>query len=175
MNFCSNCGADDLRRSIPTGDNRMRIICGNCDTIHYSNPKIVTGCLPVWEDQVLLCKRAIEPCKGLWNIPAGYLENQETVEAGAKREVWEEAMAEVSINDVLTLYSIPHFNQVYVLFWGDLKDKQFGVGVESLDVRLFYENEIPWDDIAFTSSTFALKCYFDDRKKMYHQTHIGSV
>ncbi len=175
MNFCSNCGSSNLKKVIPAGDNRKRIVCDNCNRIHYSNPKIVTGCLPVWGDQVLLCKRAIEPCKGLWNIPAGYLENHETVEAGAKREVWEEALAKVEIKDVLTLYSIPHYNQVYVLFWGQLINKEFGIGVESLESELFYETEIPWQQIAFTSSTHALQCYFSDKKKMHHHTHIGSI
>ncbi|MEM9887000.1 MAG: NUDIX hydrolase [Bacteroidota bacterium] len=174
MNFCSNCGSDHLEYRIPKGDNRARQICGNCKMIHYTNPKIVTGCLPIWEDQVLLCKRAIEPCKGLWNVPAGYLENGETAEEGAMREVWEEAEAKVHILGVLAIYSLPHVNQIYIHFLGQLKSLDYGVGIESLETQLFSEEDIPWDTIAFTSSSFALKKYFKDRKNGSHQAHIGA-
>lgn len=173
MNFCSNCGSDQLNFIIPTGDNRPRHVCPQCDTIHYSNPKIITGCLPIWENQVLLCKRAIEPRKGYWNIPAGFMENGEAVEDGAKREVWEEAEANVNILGTLAIYSIPQINQVYVIFLGELQNLNFGIGEESLEVQLFTEEAIPWQDIAFYSSGFALKKYFEDRKKGIHQTHIG--
>jgi len=175
MNFCSNCGSKDLTELIPKGDNRPRIICQNCDRIHYFNPKVVVGCLPVWEDKVLLCKRAIPPCKGKWNVPAGYLENGETAEEGAMREVWEEAEAKVEILGVLAIYSLPSVSQVYIHFLGKLGTLQFGVGIESLDTQLFTEAEIPWEDIAFTSSTFALKQYFSDRKLGKRQAHISSL
>lgn len=174
MNFCSHCGSDQLERSIPKGDNHYRIVCRNCHTIHYSNPKVVAGCLAVWKDEVLLCRRAIEPRKGFWNVPAGYLENGETVEEGAEREMWEEAEAEVNIRGVLAVYSLPHVNQVYIHFLADLKDKKFGIGIESLETQLFKEEDIPWEDIAFTSSTFALKKYFHDRRSGLEQTHIGA-
>ena len=174
MNFCSNCGSNQLKNEMPVGDNRLRQVCSNCDTIHYSNPKIVVGCLPIWEDQVLLCKRAIEPCRGLWNVPAGYLENGETAEEGALREVWEEAEAKVDILGVLAVYSLAHVNQIYIHFLGKLKTLEFGVGVESLDTQLFTEATIPWKTLAFTSSSFALKKYFEDKKKGRHEAHIGA-
>jgi ADP-ribose pyrophosphatase YjhB (NUDIX family) len=176
MNFCSNCGSDKLVFDIPIGDNRQRHICQNCDTIHYSNPNIVAGCLPIWEDKVLLCRRSIQPRRGYWNIPAGYLENGETVEEGALREVWEEAEASVTIIGVHTIFSIPHINQIYIHFLGELQNLDYGVGEESLEVELFAEEEIPWDDMAFKSSEFALQRYFHDRKNGgLQQAHIGSM
>lgn len=173
MNFCSNCGFSQLKFEIPEGDNRARFVCKTCDTIHYTNPKIVTGCLPVWEDKVLLAKRAIYPRKGYWNVPAGYLENKESVEEGALREVWEETQAKVEIEGVLAIYSIPRISQVYVLFRGKMLEPTFGAGIESLEVQLFKEDEIPWHEIAFYSSKFALEKYFEDRKNGNYQTHVG--
>ncbi|MFK7936246.1 MAG: NUDIX hydrolase [Saprospiraceae bacterium] len=175
MNFCSNCGFSQLKFEIPEGDNRPRYVCQTCEVIHYTNPKIVAGCLPIWKDKVLLAKRAIEPRRGYWNIPAGYLENKESVEEGALREVWEEAEARVNIEGVLAIYSIPRISQVYVLFRGQLITPDFGVGIESLDVQLFSEAEIPWSDIAFYSSKFALKRFFADRKRGTFTTHVGKM
>ncbi len=176
MNYCSNCGSDQLDFRIPEGDNRPRYVCDHCHTIHYANPKIVAGCLPVWKERVLLCRRAIEPRLGYWNVPSGYLENGETVEEGALREVWEEALARVSIRHMLSLYSIPHINQVYVHFLADLEGPdRYGVGDESSEVQLFHESDIPWSEIAFTSSTFSLQCYFEDRKNGEFRTHLGKL
>ncbi|RMG84329.1 MAG: NUDIX domain-containing protein [Bacteroidetes bacterium] len=175
MNFCSHCGAGDLAFEVPEGDNRPRFICRQCGVIHYQNPRIIAGCLPVWEDKVLLCRRAIEPRKGFWNVPAGFLENGETVEAGACREVWEEACARVEIIGIHALYSIPRINQVYIHFLGTLVGGNFGVGEESLESRLFTEAGIPWDDIAFHSSEFALRRFFEDRQKGIRRVHIGSL
>ena len=175
MNFCSNCGTDRLTFSVPAGDNRPRWVCQQCHTIHYSNPKIVAGCLPIWEDKVLLCKRAIEPRLGYWNVPGGYLENGERVEDGASREVWEEALAKVVDLQIHTIYSIPHINQVYMHFLGRLEPLEFGVGEESEEVQLFTEEEIPWKEIAFTSSMFTLKRFFSDREAGRRQVHIGHL
>lgn len=175
MNFCSHCGFSQLRFTVPPGDNRARYVCQTCETVHYTNPKIVAGCLPVWEDKVLLAKRAIEPRRGYWNIPAGYLENKESAEAGALREVWEETQAKVTIEDVLAIYSIPRISQIYILFRGPMLTPDFGIGSESMEVKLFTEAEIPWRDIAFYSSKFALKHFFSDRKLGVHQTHIGKM
>lgn len=174
MNYCSHCGSNDLRQAIPQGDNRLRTVCGNCGTIHYSNPKIVAGCLAIWEDQILLCRRAIEPAYGLWNIPSGYLENGETVEAGAMRELIEEAEASVKLFGMHALYSIPRINQVYIHFIGQLVDGRFGVGVESLESRLFSAADIPWQEIAFSSSTFSLRHYLEDRERGDRRLHIGA-
>lgn len=173
MNFCSNCGSDQLKFRIPEGDNRPRYVCSNCKTIHYSNPNIVAGCLPIWEDQVLLCRRAIEPRKGFWNVPGGYMENGETVEEGAMREVWEEALAKVDLIRLHTVFSLPHINQVYMHFLGHLKDEKYGVGPESSEVQLFKEDEIPWGEIAFTSSVFTLKEYFKDVRSGKTAVHLG--
>jgi ADP-ribose pyrophosphatase YjhB (NUDIX family) len=140
--------------------------------IHYQNPNVVAGCLPIWQDKVLLCRRAIEPRKGFWNVPGGYLENGETVEDGAMREVWEEAIAKVSILSLHLVYSIPQLNQVYMHFLAELSEPIFDVGEESLEVKLFSESEIPWDEIAFSSSTKTLEYYFEDRKKGKFTTHL---
>ena len=174
MHFCSHCGSNRLERRIPDGDNRERIVCGNCRTIHYQNPKIVTGCLPVWEDRVLLCRRAIEPAYGLWNIPSGYLENGESVEEGARREVWEEAEARVHVEYLITLYNLHKVNQLYLQFVGRLEDGAFGVGAESLECRLFAEHEIPYATMAFTSSAYTLRAYFHDRRRSARSLYRGS-
>ena len=137
IKFCSACGSDRIERRIPDGDNLPRLVCAACGTIHYQNPKIVVGCLPEWEDQVLLCRRAIEPRHGLWTLPAGFLENGETVEAGAVRETLEEASARVVVGDLYTMISLPHISQVYMMFRAQLVDLDFGPGPESLEVRLF--------------------------------------
>lgn len=176
MNFCSHCGSDDIRLVVPDGDNRVRHVCGYCGSIHYSNPKIVTGCLPVWEDKVLLAKRSIGPRQGFWNVPGGYMENGETVEEGARREVREEVLAEVEVTGLHAIFSIPHINQVYMHFIGKLPAPDaFGSGEESLEVRLFSEAEIPWQEIAFTSSVYTLENYFADRKQGMPQLHIGQM
>ena len=174
MNYCSHCGSADLAFKTPTGDNRPRFMCAACQTIHYQNPKIVAGCLPIYGTKVLLCKRAIEPRRGYWNIPSGYLENGETLEAGAAREVYEEAVAKVTDQRLHTVYSIPHINQVYVHFLAELVDGAFAVGEESLECRLFEEEEIPWAEIAFSSSVYSLKRFFADRKAGVARTHVGT-
>ena len=170
MNFCSNCGHKISFGNIPN-DTIPRFHCENCQMIHYQNPNIVTGCLPIWEDKVLLCRRAIEPRKGFWNVPGGYLENGETVEEGAMREVWEEALAKVEITSLHLIYDIPQINQVYMHFLGNLIDGKFGIGEESTEVKLFDEAEIPWDDIAFSSSKQTLKLYFESRRTGNFKTH----
>ncbi len=175
MNFCSNCGSSNLVFDIPKGDTRSRDICRDCGKIHYSNPRIITGCLPLWGDKVLLCKRAIEPRGGYWNVPGGFLENGETAEAGATREVWEEALARVELIGVHAIFSLPKFNQVYIHFLGELKNGEFGVGEESSETRLFLKSEIPWPDIAFQSSTFTLRHFFEDREKGIRKVHLGSL
>ena len=162
MNYCSRCGRE-VERKIPPGDNRERFVCGHCGAIHYQNPRIVTGCLPLWEGQVLLCRRAIEPRRGLWTLPAGFLEVGETVEAGALRETWEEARARVELLGLYTLFSVPHISQVHMFFRGGLVDGEFAAGDESLEVRLFDEDAVPWDELAFPVVTRTLRHYFQDR------------
>ncbi|MCB0548458.1 MAG: NUDIX hydrolase [Phaeodactylibacter sp.] len=173
MNFCSHCGSARMEFRVPEGDNRPRYVCPDCDTIHYTNPKIVTGCLPVWENKVLLAQRAISPRLGYWNVPSGYMENGETVEQGAAREVWEETLARVRHLTLHAVFSIPHINQVYIHFLAELDTPDFGVGEESLAVRLFSEEEVPWGEIAFTSSVFTLKHFFSDRRQGRREVHMG--
>lgn len=173
MKYCSVCSAEVKLTEIEN-DSIKRHYCSNCETVHYTNPKLIVGVLPYHEDKVLLCRRAIEPRKGFWNIPAGFLENNEIAEEGGQREVWEEAEAKVDIDGTLAVYSIPPANHIYIHFYGQLKDGIFGCGVESTECQLFKEDEIPWKDMAFTSSTFALKKYFEDKKKGKIETHIGS-
>ncbi len=149
---------------IPHGDDRERHVCGDCGYIHYLNPKLVVGTVPVWEDQVLLCKRAIEPRYGFWTLPAGYMEEGESLEAGAVRETLEEANARVRIEQQYVTLSLPQISQVYMMFRATLLDRDFSAGSESLEVRLFREEEIPWDEIAFTTIRRTLQHYFADRK-----------
>lgn len=165
MNFCSHCGSPDLQKRTPEGDTHPRYVCGNCGMIHYQNPKVVTGCLPYWQDRVLLCRRAIEPAHGLWNVPSGYLENGESISDGARREVREEALAEVSIDYLITVYNIERINQVYLQFVGELAGGKYAIGPESLECALFTEDEIPWEEVAFTSSAFTIRNYFKDRRQ----------
>jgi ADP-ribose pyrophosphatase YjhB (NUDIX family) len=164
VKYCSHCGSDRLEWRIPDGDTLPRYVCANCATIHYQNPKIVVGCLPEWQDRVLLCKRAIEPRYGLWTLPAGFLENGETVTAGALRETLEEANARVELSDLYTMISLPQINQVYMMFRARLVDLGFGPGAESLEVRLFDEAEVPWETLAFRTIARTLRNYFLDRK-----------
>ena len=175
MNFCSHCGSNELEQSIPPGDNRLRTVCRVCQTVHYENPKIIAGCLPVWEGKLLLCRRAIEPRKGLWNVPAGFMERGESVEEGAIREVWEEAEAVVRNLKLHNIFTFKRFHHVYVQFVGELVDGKFGVGMESTETRLFTEAEIPWSDIAFESSLFALRNYIADRANGNNKVHIGYI
>ena len=163
MKFCSECGESVVHR-IPEGDNLPRYICEHCDIIHYQNPKLVVGCLPVWKDQVLLCKRAIEPSYGLWTLPAGFMENQESLEQAALRESDEEANANLEIESLYSLISLPHINQIYVLYRAKLLDLDFYAGPESLDVQLFNEEDIPWEQLAFKTIENTLKHFFVDRK-----------
>ena len=171
MKFCSNCGHKISFGEI-LNDERPRFHCTNCQTIHYQNPNVIAGCLPIWQDKVLLCRRAIEPRKGFWNVPGGFLENGETVEEGAMREVWEEAMAKVTIRSLHLIYSIAEFNQVYMHFLAELPEPVFDIGIESSEVKLFSESEIPWNEIAFSSSFKTLQYYFEDRKKGKFILHL---
>jgi len=175
MNFCSHCGAAALELKVPEGDTLPRYVCASCGTIHYQNPKVVVGCLPVWGEQVLLCKRAIEPRLGLWTLPAGFLENGETIFAGAARETEEEARARVEVGSLYTMISLPHINQIYVMFRSRLLDLGFGPGPESIEVRLFDEDEVPWSEIAFRTITRTLRNFFLDRKLGAFPTHVSAI
>lgn len=162
MNFCSHCGAK-TELAIPDGDDRQRHICSECDTIHYLNPKIITGCLPFYGDKVLLCKRAIEPRHGLWTLPAGFMENSESVEQGAARESWEEARIKVADLSLYQVFSLPQINQVYFFFLAAMAKPEFAPGPESLEVALYGLDEIPWEQLAFPVVETTLRHFIADR------------
>ena len=161
MKYCSQCGSK-LSYRIPENDDRARFICDTCQTIHYQNPNMVVGCIPVWEDRILMCRRSIEPRYGKWTIPAGFFEQGETVVDGAKRELYEEARASVEFLKPYALYNLPFISQVYLIFRGPLKDDKFLAGHESLEAKLFKKKEIPWDDLAFTVVKKVLSRYYKD-------------
>ena len=163
MNFCSHCG-QTVSLIVPEGDHRPRHVCASCGTIHYQNPKIVAGCVPEHEGRILLCRRAIEPRKGYWTVPAGFMENGETTQEAARRESVEEALADVEIGSLLAVVHVLHADQVHVMFRARLPRPVFGAGDESLEVRLCDEAEIPWEEIAFRSVDYALRRYLEDRR-----------
>ena len=162
MKYCNLCGSPVVLRQ-PEDDNRNRYVCTTCDEIHYENPKLIVGSLPVWQDKVLLCKRAIEPRHGLWTLPAGFMENGETTSEAAARETLEEANARIKINGLYTMFNLASINQVHLLFRAELLDLDFSPGIGSLEVRLFEEKDIPWDLLAFRPIKFTLQHYFADR------------
>lgn len=174
MKFCSHCGAP-VELKIPTGDTLPRHVCTGCGAIHYQNPKIVVGCIPEWEGNILLCRRAIEPRYGLWTLPAGFMELGETTQQAAARETLEEAQARVEIDALYTVFNLPHVNQVYLLFRARLLDPNFGPGYESLDVRLFEEARVPWGELAFRTIDATLRHYFADRSRGAFQLHVGTI
>lgn len=165
MKFCSEC-AHPVSLQIPPDDNRPRYVCSNCGIIHYQNPKMVIGSIPVWEQggetRVLLCKRAIEPRYGYWTLPAGFMENNETTTDAALRETLEEAGARIELHELFSLLNVPHVHQVHMFYRATLLDLEYKAGVESLDVKLFSETEIPWDEMAFPTVAQTLKFFFAD-------------
>ena len=174
MNYCSDCGAP-VSRKIPAGDTLPRFVCDRCAAIHYHNPKIVAGCIPEWDGRILLCRRAIEPRRGLWTFPAGFMEIGESVEAAAVRETKEEAQADVTITALHSMFSLPHIGQVYLVFRGQLQSPAYQAGPESLDVALLPLSAIPWDEIAFPVVHEALRRYVADAECGRFQVHVASL
>ncbi len=158
QNYCSKCGSK-LTVSQPDGDNKLRYICSDCDTVHYENPKMVVGCVVSHQGKILLCRRAIEPRANFWTVPGGFMELNETIVAAAMRETYEEALAEVEIDGMLAVIDVVHARQAHIFFHGSLKGDSYGVGEESTDTRLFAPADIPWNEIAFPSGIMALKHY----------------
>lgn len=174
MNYCSHCGAK-VNLRIPQGDSLPRYVCDHCHTVHYENPKLVVGAIPQWEDRILLCRRAIEPRHGFWTLPAGFMENCETTHQAAARETREEALAEVEIDALYTLFDVPHISQVHLFFRARLLRPDFGAGHESLEVRLFSEQDMPWDEIAFASVRRTLQLYFAERESGTFGFHVDDI
>jgi ADP-ribose pyrophosphatase YjhB (NUDIX family) len=174
MKYCCHCSAT-VEFIVPEGDSLPRYVCTQCNIIHYQNPKMVVGCIPEWEDKILLCRRAIEPRIGWWTLPAGFMENNETLAQAAARETLEEANARVEIGDLYTVYSLPHISQVYFLFRARLLDLDFKPGIESLDVKLMAEHEIPWEEMAFRVIHDPLKQYFKERRAGKFGFHMGVI
>ena len=172
MNFCNHCGAK-VSLKVPDGEHVPRHVCDACGAIHYLNPKIVVGCVPEHEDgRILMCLRAIKPRRGFWTVPGGFMEIGETLEQGAARETWEEALAKVDIGSLLAMVNVLHVHQVHVFFRARLIGDEFGVGEESLESTLYEERDIPWDQIAFPSTEFALRKFLDDRAKGSADVHV---
>lgn len=174
MKFCSQCGSP-VGLKVPTGDNRERFVCESCAHIHYQNPRIIAGYLPCYEDKILLCKRAIQPRYGYWTLPAGFLENHETVGDGALRESYEEARANIAPGELFAMFSLPHISQVYLFFRGQLRDLNFEPGDETLEVRLFSESDIPWQELAFPCINKAIEYYFEDLAKDSFGVHTEDL
>jgi ADP-ribose pyrophosphatase YjhB (NUDIX family) len=174
MNYCPTCGQPVVVK-IPEGDHLPRHVCTACGAIHYQNPRIIAGCIPEWQGKLLLCKRAIEPRRGYWTIPAGFMENGESVQAAAAREAMEEALARVEIGSLVAIVNVLRAHQVHIMFRARLLDLDFGVGPESLDVGLYDEREIPWPELAFPSVRFALERYLADRRQGVEGLHFKDV
>lgn len=174
MKFCSSCG-NSVTLQIPEGDDRERFVCGECQLIHYSNPRVIVGCVPHYQGRVLLCKRAIEPRKNYWTLPAGFMENGETTPQGAARETWEEARAKVSNLELYRIFDVPAINQVYMFYRCDLDRGEYGVGPESIETELYLEQDIPWDDIAFPVIYQTLKSFFPDVARDYFPVQVSSI
>ncbi len=175
IKHCRACGAP-AQYTVPADDNRERATCTACGTIHYENPLNVVGTVPAWGEQVLLCRRAIEPRYGLWTLPAGFMELGETVRDGALRETIEEAGAKVEMQELFTLLNVVRVGQVHFFYRARLLDTRFEPGPETLEARLFREDEVPWEQIAFRTVKETLRRWFDDRRAGqfgFHTSDIG--
>lgn len=172
--FCTYCGQPTVS-TVPAGDNRPRRHCPACNAVHYENPLIVVGCVPEYHGRILICRRAIEPRRGYWTVPAGFMELNETLQDGAARECLEEALAQVDIGTPLALVNIPEAGQVHVFFRARMSSEVHGAGEESLEAQLVEPAAIPWDDIAFPSTRYALEQYLADRAAGTEGIHLTTL
>ena len=174
IKHCKACGGA-VRYEVPADDNRDRAVCTVCKTIHYENPINVVGTVPVWGDQVLLCRRNIEPRFGLWTLPAGFLEIGESTADGAIRETVEEAGARIELQGLFTVLNVVRVAQLHLYYRARLHDTDFAPGPETIEAQLFREDQIPWDELAFRTVCETLKCYFDDRRKGQFGVHCADI
>ena len=174
IQHCRACGQATHYR-VPADDNRERAICGGCGEIHYENPINVVGTVPVWEQRVLLCRRAIEPRHGLWTLPAGFLELGESIEEGARRETDEEAGARIELLPLFTMLNVVPVGQVHFFYRAQLLDPHFNPGPETLEAQLFAEHELPWDQLAFRTVRETLQHFFADRARGRFELHVGDI
>ena len=175
MNFCSHCGAR-LAFRVPEGDTLPRYLCDSCGAVHYKNPLLVIAAIPEWHDErILLCRRAIEPRRGYWTLPGGFMELGETTAQAAIRETLEEANARVRLTDLFTVLSVPRVDQVHLFYRARLLDLDFSPGTESLEVALFSEQDIPWDEIAFRTTAVTLRHYYADRGAGAYRVHAHEI
>ncbi|CAG1017978.1 ADP-ribose/FAD diphosphatase [Burkholderiaceae bacterium] len=174
IKFCKACGGE-APYSIPADDNRERAICKVCGTIHYENPLNVVGTVPAWNDKVLLCKRNIEPRYGFWTLPAGFMELGETTAEGALRETVEEAGARIELLGLYTVLNVVRVGQVHLFYRANLRDTDFAPGPETIETRLFREEEIPWDELAFRTVRETLLRYFADFRRGRFDVHCADI
>lgn len=175
IKHCRNCGTAVVYRIPDDGDTKERAVCTACLTIHYENPLNVVGTVPYWGDQVLLCKRNIEPRWGKWTLPAGFMELNETVAEGAARETQEESGAQFELEGLFTLVNVPRVGQVHLFYRARLLSDRFDPGHETIEARLFTEADIPWDEIAFGTVKKTLERYFADRRAGHFAIHAIDV
>jgi ADP-ribose pyrophosphatase YjhB (NUDIX family) len=174
IQHCKACGGA-VRYSVPADDNRERAVCSVCHAIHYENPVNVVGTVPVWGEQVLLCRRNIEPRHGFWTLPAGFMEMGETTAEGAVRETTEEAGARIELQGLYTVINVVRVAQLHLYYRARLLDTDFAPGPESIEARLFHEHEIPWEELAFRTVRETLQCYFADRSKGQFGIHCADI
>lgn len=176
IRHCRACGAA-VNYIVPAGDNRERAVCPVCGTVHYENPNNVVGTLPYWGEQVLLCRRAIEPRYGLWTLPAGFLELGETTAQGALRETDEEAGAQVELGALFSVLNVVRVGQLHLFYLARMLDTTLNPGAETIEARLFDEADVPWEQVAFRTVRETLRFYFDDRRAgrsgVVHTADIG--
>ena len=172
--FCHQCGSADLDQRIPSGDTHARLMCGNCQYIHYVNPKIIAGCIIEQEGKYLLCQRAIPPRPGTWTLPAGFMESGETTEQAALREVWEESGVRGEIISPYSIFSVPQISEVYIIFRAIALEITGQFGPETLDYKFFAPDEIPWASIYCPAIRQILERYIEERQAGVYGLYIGN-
>jgi ADP-ribose pyrophosphatase YjhB (NUDIX family) len=175
IKHCRKCGTSVVYRIPDDGDTKERAICTACTTVHYENPLNVVGTVPAWGDKVLLCKRNIEPRWGKWTLPAGFMELNETVAEGAARETVEESGAEFELEGLFSLVNVARVGQVHLFYRARLLSDRFNPGFETIEARLFAEDEIPWEEIAFRTVKETLEHYFADRRAGSFSIHAIDI